>query len=83
MVIYLLHIQPPYKQARHYLGIASDLEARLQLHQKGRGARLTQVCVESGHELKLVRIWQGGRKEERRLKRQKTRRGFAPCAIPR
>ncbi len=71
MVIYLLHIHPPYKQARHYLGIAQDLDARLRLHQDGHGARLTQVCLESGRTLVLVRTWEGSRNDERRLKNQK------------
>ncbi len=82
MVIYLLHIQPPYKHARHYLGVAEDLDARLKLHQAGRGARLTQVSIENGCTLKLVRTWSGNRVEERRLKRQKNSPRFCPLCNP-
>ncbi len=82
MTIYLLHIQPCYKHARHYLGITKDLDARLQLHREGRAARLTQVCVESGRVLQLVRTWEGSRDDERRLKNQKNSPRLCPLCNP-
>ena len=71
-MVYLLHFSRPLAHARHYIGSTKfpDPVVRLRQHQAGAGARITQVAVESGIELQLVRIWAGGRKLERRLKRR-------------
>ena len=70
MSVYLLHIEPAYGHAHHYMGWAPDLEPRLQAHQSGRGARLTQVAKAAGCSLVLARVWpDGDRTLERRLKR--------------
>jgi len=34
-MIYLLHFDKPLDQAKHYLGLADDLEARLARHTAG------------------------------------------------
>jgi hypothetical protein len=34
--IYLLHFDPPYKHAGHYLGYASDIDRRISEHQTGK-----------------------------------------------
>ncbi len=79
MAVYLIHFNPPYKHARHYLGVTSrPVAERLEEHRAGRGARLTQVAAEAGCVLELVRTWKGGRALERRLKRRKN----APCLCP-
>ena len=76
---YLLHFEPAYKQARHYLGFAEDIEPRIDAHLHGRGARLTQVAVDAGCSLVLVRVWLGAtRRDERRLKNRK----HAPALCP-
>jgi predicted GIY-YIG superfamily endonuclease len=36
--IYLLHFERPFGHARHYLGSAEDLEARLTEHAADAGA---------------------------------------------
>ena len=82
MKIYLLHIAPPYKHARHYLGIAEDLDGRLSLHYAGRGARLTQVAIANGHTLIHVRTWEGTRDGERKLKKQKNSPRLCPLCNP-
>ena len=83
-VAYLLHFSAKIADhAGHYLGSADDLDQRLAEHRQGRGARLTQVAVELGIELKLVRTWPGGRQQERRLKRQKNHPKFCPVCSPR
>lgn len=46
--VYLLHFDRPYKHARHYLGWAKDLDARLEHHRAGTGARLLAVLKEHG-----------------------------------
>lgn len=83
-MVYLLHIKPPYKHARHYLGSTPDtrLAQRLSEHRSGKGARLTQVVTEAGHELILARTWEGGREKERELKRWKNSPRLCPICNP-
>ena len=66
--VYLLHFLSPYKHARHYLGVAEDVSARLAEHRKGTGARLTQVVREAGITFVVARTWRGGRRLEHKLK---------------
>ena len=77
--VYLLHIVPPYKHARHYLGYADDIGARVAAHQAGHGARLTQVAVDAGCALVLVRTWPG---EDRTFERSLKNRKQAPRMCP-
>ena len=79
---YLLHFSKPYKHAKHYLGSADDLPTRLQQHDTGQGARLTQVVREAGIELILARTWNGDRAFERRLKRQHNSPRLCPICNP-
>lgn len=81
--VYLLHFHPRYKHARHYLGYAKNLATRIQDHERGEGARLTQVAVANGTALELVRVWRGDRKLERMLKRRKNAPLFCPLCNPR
>jgi predicted GIY-YIG superfamily endonuclease len=69
--VYLAHFSTNLHHARHYLGFATDLVQRLAQHRAGSGARLMAVIKEAGIEWKLVRVWQGDRGLERRLKRRK------------
>jgi predicted GIY-YIG superfamily endonuclease len=69
-MIYLLHLDRPLGHARHYVGYAADVGKRLEEHRAGRGARMLAVAAERGIGFELVRVWPGGREEERRLKRQ-------------
>ena len=78
-MIYLLHFDQPYRHARHYLGYADDLDARLKRHRAGNGARLIEVINAAGITWRCVRTWRGGRKLERQLKRRKE--GPALCPI--
>jgi hypothetical protein len=38
--VYLIHLDRPYRHARHYTGWTPDLDTRLTRHAKGQGARL-------------------------------------------
>ena len=80
--LYLLHFDPPYKHAGHYLGWAKDIDARLGAHMRGTGARLVAVAVAAGCRVELVRVWGGWtRKDEARLKKQGSRARLCPiCA---
>jgi hypothetical protein len=68
--VYLLHLDPAYKHARHYTGYAEpgNLQGRLAAHAAGTGARLMQVIKEAGGTFRLARTWPGGRTRERELK---------------
>jgi len=66
--VYLLHFDRPYRHARHYLGVTTDLNARLAQHAAGRGARLMEVITAAGIGFTLARTWHGSRSLERQLK---------------
>ena len=77
--VYLIHFDPPYRHARHYLGYADDISRRVAQHRAGEGARLTQIAVEAGCELILAHVWEGeDRHFERSLKKQKNGPRFCP-----
>ncbi len=77
-VVYLLHFSRPLAHAKHYLGSAQNLDERLAEHQRGQGARLTQVVLELGISFECVRTWKGGRKEEREFKNWKKATALCP-----
>lgn len=68
--MYLIHLNPPYKHARHYIGYADDIGRRFYEHEMlSKGSRLLTVAVAAGCSLHLARIWPGkDRKFERSLK---------------
>jgi GNAT superfamily N-acetyltransferase/2'-5' RNA ligase len=83
--VYLLHfdIEPGKKvpnerddakkpfHARHYLGWATDAQARIQQHYEGSGAKITQALKRKGISFTVARVWDGAdRNFERRLKSQ-------------
>jgi hypothetical protein len=58
--VYLLHIDPPFKHARHYLGVTRHgrpVSDRLAEHNEGRGAVLTRMARRAGSTLALARVW--------------------------
>ena len=77
--IYLIHFDRPLHHARHYLGWTSNLQARLESHLDGNGARLMAAVGRAGVGWRLVRAWSGDRARERKMKNQKnTPRAFCP-----
>lgn len=54
----------------HYLGWSPDIARRVETHQAGRGAKITQAAVlKYGCTLTLARVWEGyTRGQERQLK---------------
>jgi predicted GIY-YIG superfamily endonuclease len=80
--VYLLHIDPPFKHARHYLGVTRNgrpVSQRLAEHNEGRGARLTRAARKAGSTLTLARVWLNADfASERKMKK----RSLAPlCPI--
>ena len=69
---YLLHFEPRYAHAGHYLGVhEGDVRDRIALHLAGRASPLVRAVVRSGGRVFHVRTFDGmSRSEERRLKRQ-------------
>ena len=78
-MIYLLHFDRPFKHARHYLGYARNLQARLDRHDKGQGARLMAAISEAGIKYTVVREWADG---DRTLERKLHNRNNNPRLCP-
>ncbi len=68
-MLYLLHFDPPYRHAKHYLGYTEDLANRFSLHLRGRGSPLVKAAVNSGSTIVLVRIWPHDGNAEQEIKR--------------
>ena len=89
-IVYLLHFDRPYigrngrGKAAHYLGWAErDLQARLDAHATGTGARLLAVLFSAGIGFELARTWAPAtRNRERQLKRQGSRGKLCPICHP-
>ena len=87
-LVYLVHLLPAYRHARHYLGFAerSGLPKRLREHATSdtQGARLLRIALAAGGNFTLTRLWVGTRKLERALKQRKaTPRLLCPaCPAP-
>ena len=81
-MVYLLHFDRPYKHARHYMGYADDVEARMGRHLSGNGARLIQVIQDAGIGWTLVRVWEGDRHTERSFKDQHNAPRLCPICNP-
>jgi predicted GIY-YIG superfamily endonuclease len=79
--IYLIHFDKKLAHAQHYIGLADDLDARLERHRAGNGARLMEVITNAGIAWQVARTWPGDRKLERQLKRRKETPALCPlCA---
>ncbi len=79
--VYVLHFEPAYKHARHYIGwtAGDDVTTRLNVHLQGRGSPLVRAAVQAGVDVQLAATYQGTRYLERRLKRWHKTGQF--CAI--
>lgn len=56
---YLLHFDPPYKHARHYLGWADDIERRVREHLSAgsKASPLVRAALAAGCKVRLARVW--------------------------
>ena len=82
-IVYLLHFDRPYEHARHYTGWADDLLDRLDMHARGRGARLMNVIFSAGIGFTLARICEGTRATERAIKNEGGAVRYCPLCTPR
>jgi predicted GIY-YIG superfamily endonuclease len=78
--VYVLHFQPAYKHAQHYVGwTAGDVAERVAVHLRGRGSPLVRAAVAAGVDVQLAATYEGTRYLERRMKRWHHTSRF--CAI--
>jgi predicted GIY-YIG superfamily endonuclease len=69
--VYLLHFDPPFGHAGHYVGYTTrdNIGDRVAEHTSGRGARMCRLAVAAGCEIKLARVWRDvPRKHELKIK---------------
>lgn len=77
--VYVLHLQPAYRHAGHYVGwTAGVVEDRLATHLQGAGSPLIRAAVAVGVEVSIAATYPGTRALERRLKRWHKTRQFCP-----
>lgn len=79
--LYLLHFEPRYRHAGHYLGWARDIDRRVYEHRSCgvRSSPLVRAAVAAGADVLLARTWPGWtRTDERRLKRAHGLSRFCP-----
>jgi hypothetical protein len=82
--IYLLHFDPPFKHAGHYLGFVASgspekLEERIAQHLAGDGSPLVRAAVAAGSTVRhIVTLWGRTRDDERRLKNGGSSARFCP-----
>lgn len=67
--IYLLHFDPPYRHAKHYLGWTNREQVRYKAHLNGKGSRLVAAAVAAGSQITVVWTRPGTRRDEAALKR--------------
>lgn len=89
-MLYLIHFTQPLgtdrHQAQHYLGFVDgdeqSVQARLQEHRAGHGARITAACNSRGIPYDVARTMPGDRTEERRLKNHNNLGRICPICSP-
>ncbi len=82
-VVYLLHFHERLgtqkHSIQHYLGFTPDLEARLEKHRNGQGARITEVLKERGIGFDVAAVWPGNKQIENALKLHSATRICPQC----
>ena len=85
MTVYLLHIDPPYKHAKHYVGWTRHklLKRRINKHLQGNGSPLIRAAIAAGCRVGMVYHWpDADRHFEKRLKMRKDVPSWCPlCAL--
>lgn len=84
MAVYLLHIDPPYKHARHYIGFAkgryADRRIQQHLRRQAAGTPLIKAALAAGCSVSVVKVWHnGGREFESWLKARRDVGRWCPC----
>lgn len=80
--VYLICFKRRFKHARHYIGWAKDIGARLTAHRNGQGAALLRALNAAGIGYCIVRVWPDAKRGfERQLKRSKTALLHCPLCV--
>jgi hypothetical protein len=75
--VYILHLEGGYKHARHYVGWATWLDARLARHGTKQGARILEYARYAGVAWHVGRVWRGPR-ATRNFERDLKQREYGP-----
>lgn len=82
MTIYVLHFDPPFHHAKHYVGFTPDADParRVQEHLRctQKGSPLVRAAIQAGCEVSLAAVIEGCRNTERKLKNRKKTSAFCP-----
>ncbi len=77
--VYLLHFDQKFSHAQHYVGFTTDLDKRLDKHQRGTGSKLCRAIKLAGIGFQLARTWEGvDRAFERKLHNRHGSGRFCP-----
>lgn len=81
-MVYLIHLEQPYKHAQHYIGFVDGDDKvleRLAKHQAGVGSKFLRAVNAAGIGYFIAHVWPGyTRIQERELKKQKNARRYCP-----
>ena len=82
-MVYLIHLEQPYRHAQHYIGFVEqeeNMEERLKKHRAGTGSAFLRAVNNAGIAYDIARIWpDGDRNFERLLKKRKYSNRICPC----
>jgi predicted GIY-YIG superfamily endonuclease len=80
---YLLHFDGRVFGKQHYLGWALDIDRRLRIHLRGKGARLVRQALEAGLSVELVRIWPNADRHAEYVLKRRAPKSYCPRCHPR
>jgi predicted GIY-YIG superfamily endonuclease len=81
-MVYIIHIAEKIGRCQHYIGYTKDLERRIKEHQGKNGSPLLNEANKRGIKWEVVvKIPNGDRETEKRLKSYKKRVNFVRYAI--
>ena len=84
MTVYVLHFDPPYKHASHYIGFTTSEDGRGRVfeHLRKQGSPLVKAALLAGSSITVAHVFQGDtadRNFERQLKNRKDVANWCPC----
>jgi hypothetical protein len=86
MSLYLLHIEPRYKHAGHYLGWTPDLRVNRRAMEhidgvKHKASPLILAALNAGCTVTIVRRWEGLQYDKKAERAKKTRGHARLCPL--
>lgn len=72
MTVYVLHFDPPFKHACHYIGFTDSLDTRFETHTNGQGSPLVKAAIAAGSVITVAHVFEGAdRTFERKIKNRR------------